>query len=335
MEKNLGFVLQPGTQMVTAEAKGGDPWQIVRYTPRDSGINIGAHAAVLHYGRALFEGLKAFRTVDDGVGIFRPDANARRMYAGAQAYGMTAVPEEFFIRAVRLAVEKNLGLIPPSGDGSLYIRPLLMDAGDVMGLSTSGTMTLQVSVNPVGEYFPDGLSGVWLFYNPAWVRTAPGMGGNFKTIGNYAMGIGRKDDAKKHGCGEIIYQRYSTEFVDEAGAMNLFFVKDDVLYTPSLQHGTILPGVTRNSVIQLARYFGYTVIESDKISIHEGFDECFGTGTAAGVLPVLGWRRAEGTIIHEYSKDVGPVTRHMYELITGIQTGAKADTFGWLHRIKI
>lgn len=334
MKKNLGFSLQPDTTMIVARATETTPWNIEAVVARDDGLTIHPNAAALHYGRSIFEGMKAFRTFDDRIVLFRPSQNARRMHNGAEAFGLIPVPEQFFLEAVKMAVQENDHLIPDAGEGSLYIRPLLMDARGVMGLTSSGSTDLLVMVNPVGEYFSGGLTGVWLYHRSDWTRTAPGMGGNIKTGCNYGLGIPRKYVAQQRSCAEVLYTRYGTTYVDECGAMNLFFVKDRVLYTPSLEHGTVLPGITRKSVIQLARARGYSVVESDDIPIDFVADECFGTGTAAAIAPVLGWRGPDGRE-HCFSNEVGPVTRSLHGALTGLQTGLLTDEFGWLHTVEV
>lgn len=333
MKKVLGFDLIDGTMSVTGMADQVRTWTLTGPRSRDEDILMGPHAAVLHYGRSIFEGLKAFRMTDGQVYLFRASQNARRMREGAEAFGLIPLPEELFLQIVHETVRENIDLIPACGEGALYIRPLLMDAGQVMGLSSSGTCTIQVTVNPVGDYFAGG-TGVYLYYNPAWVRTAPGMGGTIKAGGNYGLGIPRKKIAKENECAEVIYTRAGSDHIDECGAANVFLVKDKLIFTPSLRHGTILPGITRDSVIHLARHLGYTVFDSLDIPIDFQADECFLTGTAAGITPVLGWRGSDGRG-HTYSSKVGPITEYLSEELSGIRDGRSPDQFGWLEEVEL
>ena len=208
-------------------------------------IPMSPAAGVLNYGQGLFEGMKAFRTSKNRIVFFRPEENARRMQRGADRLKMPPVPESIFVDAVEQVVAANNHWVPPTGKGAMYVRPLLMGSGPVLGVSPAPSYTFLIYVTPVGPYFKGGMNAIDLLISEHHHRAAPGGSGGVKAIGNYAPGMKPSKEAKALGYAEVIYLDAETHTsIEEVGAANFFCVKDNVLYTPSLT-GTILPGITR------------------------------------------------------------------------------------------
>ena len=330
----LTFSLTPTDTMYVATTTAEDPWM-----PGDlrtyGNIEISPAAGVLNYGQGLFEGMKAYRTAKNRVVFFRPDENARRMQRGADRLKMPPVPESIFIDAVEQVVQANIDYLPPMGRGAMYVRPLLMGSGPVLGVAPAPSYSFMIYVTPVGPYFKGGMKAIDLLISDEFHRAAPGGSGGVKAIGNYAPGMMPSMIAKSKGYAEVIYldARTST-YIEEVGAANFFCVKDNVLYTPEFT-GTILPGITRASIIALARHLGYEVNE-EKVNYEFAMtaDEAFCCGTAAVISPI-------GTITHEDKKVTygdgtpGIMTTTLYDMLTGIQNEKEEDIFGWLHEVPL
>jgi len=329
---SLTFSMTPTEFMYITSIDADEAWkpgQIIPYGP----IQMSPAAGVLNYGQGLFEGMKVFRTSKDRIVFFRPEENARRMQRGADRLKIPPVPESIFIDAVEQVVAANKKFIPPVGRGALYIRPLLMGSGPILGVAPAPSYTFLVYVTPVGPYFKGGVQAIDLLISEHHHRAAPGGSGGVKAIGNYAPGMKPSKEAKAQGYAEIIYLDAETHtYIEEVGAANYFCVKDDVLYTPELT-GTILPGITRDSTIQLARSLGYTVNETKvRADFAMNADEAFCCGTAAVISPI-------GSITHGEVKSVygdgtpGPVTQLLYNRLTDIQKENGEDIFSWLHEL--
>ena len=330
----LTFSLTPTDPMYVATTTADDPWMPGDLRPYGN-IEISPAAGVLNYGQGLFEGMKAYRTAKNRVVFFRPDENARRMQRGADRLKMPPVPESIFIDAVEQVVQANIDYLPPMGRGAMYVRPLLMGSGPVLGVAPAPSYSFMIYVTPVGPYFKGGMKAIDLLISDEFHRAAPGGSGGVKAIGNYAPGMMPSMIAKAKGYAEVIYldARTST-YIEEVGAANFFCVKDNVLYTPELT-GTILPGITRASIIALARHLGYEVNE-EKVNYEFAMtaDEAFCCGTAAVISPI-------GTITHEDKKVTygdgtpGIMTTTLYDMLTGIQNEKEEDIFGWLHEVPL
>lgn len=329
---SLTFSFTPTDTMYVAKCKLGGEWQAGELEPYGD-ITISPAAGVLNYGQGLFEGMKAQRSVNGGIVLFRPEGNAARMQAGAARLGMPPVPEDIFLDAIEQVVAANARWVPPTGKGALYIRPVLWGTGPILGVAPSPEYTFMIYVCPVGPYFKGGMHPISLKVSDEFHRACPGGSGGVKAIGNYAPGMMPSKGAKSEGFAEIIYlDATEHRYIEEVGAANFFCVKDGVIYTPELT-GTILPGITRASIIELARHKGYTVIE-EKVPIEFVLtaDECFCAGTAAVISPI-------GAICHGdtctmYSNnEVGPVTGELYDALTGIQTQVNPDLFGWIRAV--
>ncbi len=330
---NLGFDINPADKMFIARWKNGtwDDGEITDYQP----VPIYPSAVVLNYGQGIFEGMKAYRTKDDRIVLFRPFENARRLNSGCGRLLMPEIDENFFIRAIKTLLLENKDYVPPYAKGSLYIRPILFGSGQMLGVSPATEYTFIIFMSPVGPYFKGEFTGIHLEIRTDYHR-APLFGtGNIKAIGNYATSLFPKSVVKEKGYTEVIYldARAST-YIEEVGAANFFMLKDNVLSTPRLS-GSILPGVTRDSVLTLARRrFKIITLERD-IRYDELYDadELFCTGTAAVITPIASiFFEGEDHVIGDGSP--GTVSRKLYTELKGIQLGEMPDELGWLYPVE-
>lgn len=329
----LGFSFMPTDFMYVAEVELGNDWEQGQLVPYGD-ISISPAAGVLNYGQGIFEGMKAQRTSDGEIVLFRTPSNAARMAAGADRLGMPPVPESLFVDAVKAAVSANARFVPPSGKGALYIRPCLWGSGAILGVAPAPKFTFMIYCCPVGPYFKGGMTPISLLVSEQFHRAAPGGQGGVKAIGNYAPGMVPSQEAKKQGFAEIIYlDAREKKYIEEVGAANFFCVKDGVVYTPELV-GTILPGITRATVIQLARDMGHEVRE-ERVDIAFALtaDEAFCTGTAAVISPI--GRLQHGSEAVEFcGGKVGEVTQKFYDTLIGIQLCSIPDPHGWVLHIE-
>ena len=331
---SLTFSLTPTDTMYLTETTATEPWMPGSLRPYGP-ISMSPAAGVINYGQGLFEGMKAFRTSSERVVFFRPEENARRMQRGADRLKMPPVPESIFIDAVEQCVKANIQWVPPTGKGAMYVRPLLMGSGPILGVAPAPSYTFLVYVTPVGPYFKGGVSAIDLLISEEYHRAAPGGSGGVKAIGNYAPGMMPSKQAKAAGYAEVIYLDAETHtFIEEVGAANFFCVKENILYTPELT-GTILPGITRQSIIQLARHNGYEVVET-KVSAKFAMDadEAFCCGTAAVISPIGSITKGDKKATYTDGKP-GPITETLYNHLVGIQNETEEDIFGWLHEIPL
>ncbi|XP_078435470.1 branched-chain amino acid aminotransferase 2, chloroplastic-like isoform X2 [Wolffia australiana] len=328
----LGFGLQPTDYMFSAKCtaeEGFSRGELNRY----GNIELSPSAGVLNYGQGLFEGLKAFRSEDSGgLLLFRPEENAKRLQMGAERLLMPSPSVELFLDAVKKTVLANRRWVPPPGKGALYLRPLLLGTGAVLGLAPAPEYTFLVYASPVGNYFKEGLSPIHLMIGDGVYRATPGGAGDVKTIANYAPVLKAQREAKRKGFTEVLFlDSVNNRYLEEASSCNVFVVKDNVIATPATR-GTILPGVTRKSMIHLARNLGYQV-EERLVSVDElaDADEVFCTGTAVVVAPV-------GSITYkdkrfEYQTGSKTTGQRLYSALTGIQMGRLPDDMDWMVEI--
>ncbi|KAF3321204.1 branched-chain-amino-acid aminotransferase 5 [Carex littledalei] len=297
-------------------------------------IQLNPSAAVLNYGQGLFEGLKAYRKEDGSILLFRPEENALRMIAGAERICMPAPTVEQFVDAVKQTVLANKRWIPPTGKGSLYIRPLLVGSGPVLSLVPASEYIFMIYVSPVGNYFKEGLAPINLIVEKEFHRATPGGTGGIKTIGNYASVLKAQKVAKEKGYSDVLYlDSVHKKYLEEVSSCNVFVVKDNVISTPAAK-GTILPGITRKSIIDVARSKGYQV-EERLVSVEEllDADEVFCSGTAVVISPV-GSITYLGKRIDYGNKGVGVVSQELYSSLTSLQMGLVQDTMGWTVQLK-
>ena len=303
----------------------------------DANITLNECACVFQYCQACFEGMKAYYTKDGHIVCFRPDMNAKRMADSAARLEMPPFPVDKFVDAVKQVVAANADFVPPYGTGaSLYIRPFVF-ANDVgLGVHASKHYLFCIICAPSGAYYAEGLDPVRIYVEDEYIRAAPGLTGFTKCGGNYAASIKAGELAEEQGYAQVLWlDGVEKKYVEEVGSMNIMFKIDGKVYTAATV-GTVLPGVTRRSCIELLKDWGYEVVEG-KIAIadimaaaREGkLEEVFGTGTAAVVSPVkeLVWKGE-----HAYIGDgkIGPVTQKLYDTMTGMQWGKIPDTKGWI-----
>jgi branched-chain amino acid aminotransferase len=325
--------------MVTVRYADGKGWYEPRVEAR-APIALDPAAAVLHYAQEIFEGLKAYTMADGGVAMFRPDANAARFAQSAQRMAMPALPPATFLQSLHEMIKIDREWIPRSDEGSLYLRPFAYASEVFLGVRPAMEYLYLVIASPVGAYFSGGVKPVSVWASPKYTRAAPGGTGAAKCGGNYAASLAAQAEAIEAGCDQVVFlDAVERRYVDELGGMNVFFVLDDgSLVTPPLT-GTILPGITRDSVIRLAGRAGRRV-EERPVAIDEWRDgavsghirEAFACGTAAVITPIGLVRSPEG----EFTvADGGPgeVTMGLRKELVDIQRGRAEDPFGWVHRV--
>jgi branched-chain amino acid aminotransferase len=315
------------------QAKG---WHDARVEAR-ANFALDPATAVLHYAQEIFEGLKAYKR-DNGVNLFRPDANARRFRNSAERMAMAPVPEALFIEAVEQVVRIDSAWIP-GGEGSLYMRPFMIASEIFLGVKPSAEYIFAVIASPVGSYFKGGPAPVSIWVSENYTRAAIGGTGAVKCGGNYAASLRAQAEAIEHGCDQVVFlDAIERRYVEELGGMNVFFVHDDgSIVTPTLT-GSILEGITRNSVLTLAADLGHKIDERP-VSIDEWRDgvasgrivEVFACGTAAVLTPV-GMLRWEGGELN-CGDETGAVTASIRQRLLDIQYGRADDPYGWMHRV--
>jgi len=330
---SLGFDINPADRMFVAEYKDGkwDSGEIHDY----GHLEIYPSAVVLNYGQGIFEGMKAYRTQDERIAMFRPYDNARRLNEGCRRLCMPVLDEEYFVKSIERLLLENIDYIPPFGKGDLYIRPILFGSGQMLGVNPAREYMFVVFMSPVGPYFKSGFSGIRLQILDEFSRAPQHGTGGVKAIGNYATSLCPRNLVKESGYDEVIYLDAKTAtYVEEVGSANFFLLKDGVLSTPRLG-GSILPGVTRDSVLVVGRErFGFVTQERD-IRYDELFcaDELFCTGTAAVITPILSVAYGVENHVIGAGKP-GEKTKELYEELKGIQIGTRPDPFGWFYEVK-
>ena len=336
--QNPGFGRVFSDHMVTIRYHESKGWHDARVEPR-APIPMDPAAAVLHYAQEVFEGLKAYRTTDGGATLFRPQENARRFQQSAERLAMPILPEELFLEAIDELVDIDREWIP-DGDGSLYLRPFMFANEIFLGVKPSSDYLFIVIASSVGAYFKTDAPAVSVWVSRDYTRAAPGGTGAAKCGGNYAASLLAQAEATRHGCDQVVFlDAVEQRWIEELGGMNIFFVFDDgSLVTPPLG-GTILPGITRASLITLANDKGIAVRE-DRYSIDQWrtdaasgrLREAFACGTAAVVTPIGTVRSRDG----EFKiGNGGPGTRteELKATLLGIQRGRTADPHGWIHKV--
>lgn len=337
-EAELGFGRYFTDHMFVVDYEEGRGWfdpRIVPYGP----FELDPAACVFHYGQELFEGMKAFRGADGSVRLFRPEANCRRMNEGARRLCMPTMDAELMEHFITELVRVDEDWVPRSRGTALYIRPTMIATEPFLGVRPSKTYRFFVILSPVGAYFSGGMAPVKIWVEPKYVRAAPGGLGAVKAGANYAASLLAAEEAKKAGYAQVLWlDAKEHRWFEEVGTMNLFVKIGDEVVTAPLG-GTILPGITRDSVLTLLRDWGMNVNERP-ISIEEvaqayskgQLEEVFGTGTAAVISPVdeLAFR-GERFVVGDGK--IGPVAQRLYDTITGIQAGTLPDPHGWVKRI--
>jgi branched-chain amino acid aminotransferase len=334
-----GFGRVFSDHMAVIRYSEGKGWHDARITARKP-LSLDPAAAVLHYAQEIFEGLKAYRLADGSMAMFRPEANARRFNQSADRLAMPQLPEELFLESIRQLVRLDRDWFPTVEGGSLYIRPFMFANEVFLGVKPSSEYLHMVILSPVGGYFKSGAPAVSLWVSQHYTRAAPGGTGAAKCGGNYASSLVAQAEASKHGCDQVVFlDAAEHRWVEELGGMNVFFVfEDGSLQTPPLS-GTILPGITRDSLITLARAEGLTVREEPyafdqwrKDAESGRLKEAFACGTAAVVTPIGRVKSPEGEFAMG-SGGPGQTTMRIKQKLVDIQRGVAPDPHGWVQRI--
>ena len=309
--------------------------RIVPYGP----LQLDPAAKVLHYGQEIFEGLKAYRTAEGSIQLFRPMDNIHRMNLSCERICLPQVPEELALAGITELVKLEQDWVPHEKDTSLYIRPFVIGVEPALGVHSSHHCQYIVIVCPVGAYYPEGLNPVKIYIEETDVRAVKGGTGTAKTGGNYAASLRAGNVAEKKGYSQVLWlDGVHRKYIEEVGAMNVMFKINGKIVTPDL-NGSILDGITRRSCIQLLKDWGYEV-EERRISADELFDaaksgaleEAWGTGTAAVVSPIGELAKGEEKAILSGGK-IGPVTQKLYDTLTGIQWGRVEDPHNWIMKL--
>ena len=319
-----------------SDAKG---WHDAKVHARKP-FTIDPASSVLHYAQEIFEGLKAYRLDDGSAALFRPYANAARLRSSAQRLAMPELPDELFVGSLEALVKADAGWIPTQEGGSLYLRPFMVASEAFLGVRPAGEYLYMVLATSVGSYWKGGAKTVSLWVSHDYTRAAPGGTGAAKCGGNYATSLIAQMEATRRGCDQVVFlDAAERRWIEELGGMNIFFVFDDgVLRTPPLT-GTILPGITRDSILTLARAEGLRVeeepyaIEDWRRDAESGrVVESFACGTAAVVTPI---GKVSGPDYHFQigSGAMGQTTARFLDALTAIQRGRAPDPHNWVHRI--
>ena len=333
---NLGFAYQPTDYSYVSNYKDG-AWDEGALTA-DHSLRLSECAGIFHYCQEVFEGLKAYTAQNGDIVCFRPDQNAERMYNSAQRLVMPPFPRERFIEAVEQVVRANAAWVPPFGSGAtLYIRPFMIATGNVIGVRPADKYQFRILVTPVGPYYSGGVKPVKLQVSK-YDRAAPHGTGNIKAGLNYAMSLLPSVEAHAKGYADNLFLDPKTRsFIEESGGANILFVrKDGTLVVPQSHTDSILPSVTRRSLVDVAKKMLGMTIKQRPVTFEEidQFVECGMCGTAAVISPV-GEIDADDRQIVYGMEHVGPVMRELRETLTGIQVGEIADQFGWVHKITL
>lgn len=311
--------------------KGWHDPAIMPYQP----ITLDPSAMVFHYGQEMFEGLKAYKTEDGRILLFRPDKNAERAVNSNRRLMIPEIPVDDFINGVKTLVELDQAWIPTKEGTSLYVRPFVIATDPFLGVRPSNTYKFIIILSPVGAYYPEGLNPVKIWIEDEFVRAVRGGIGEAKAGGNYVASMAAQVKAHEEGYSQVLWlDGVERKYIEEVGAMNIFFKINGTVVTPVL-NGSILPGVTRNTCIELCKEWGLPV-EERRISVDEleeaartgALKEVWGTGTAAVISPV-GHLRYVNDVFQIGDGGIGEISQRLYDTVTGIQLGKIEDTHGW------
>ncbi len=336
--EKLGFGKIFTDHMFVMNYTEGKGWHDARIVPYQN-ISLAPSTMVFHYGQEMFEGLKAYRGADGSARLFRPDMNAKRTNASNKRLCIPELPEDYFIDALKTLVKLDEDWIPTEPGTSLYVRPFIIATDEFLGVAPSKTYLFMIILSPSGAYYESGLAPVGIWIEDEYVRAVRGGMGFAKTGGNYAASLAGQVKAHDDGYSQVLWlDGVERKYIEEVGAMNIFFKINGKIVTPML-NGSILPGITRDSVIHLCKSWGYDV-EERKISVDElleaqnngTLEEVFGTGTAAVISPVGKLRYRDDVMIIN-GGNIGPVSQKIYDTVTGIQSGKVEDKFNWVVKL--
>lgn len=333
-QNNLGFGNYFTDHMFIMDYTEGVGWHDPRIIPYQP-LMMDPATMVFHYGQAIFEGLKAYKARDGRVLLFRPHKNMARINISNDRLCIPPIDVDFGVEAIKALVKLEKDWIPEAEGTSLYIRPFVIATDPYLGVRPSLTYKFMIILSPVGAYYPEGINPVKIYIESKYVRAVKGGIGFAKTAGNYAASLKSQVEAQNKGYTQVLWlDGAERKYIEEVGTMNIFFKIDGKVVTPLLE-GSILDGITRDSSIALLKHWGIPV-EERRISIEEIFqaqadgklDEAFGTGTAAVISPIgsLNWN---DNIITINNGQTGEISKRIYDTITGIQSGAMEDPFGW------
>jgi branched-chain amino acid aminotransferase len=335
---NLGFGVHFTDHMFVMRWDRESGWHDSKICPYQD-FSMDPAAMVFHYGQAIFEGLKAYRGKDDQLFLFRPRDNFGRMNCSAVRMCMPRIPVEKVVKALKALVYLDREWVPRADGASLYIRPTMIAAEPLLGVKPAGVYYFYIILSPVGAYYPEGFSPTRIYVSSEYVRAVKGGVGSAKAAGNYAASLYMSEIAKKKGYTQVLWlDACEHKYIEEVGTSNIFFKIDGQLITPPLE-GSILGGVTRDSVMKLAAEWGTDVVER-RISIDEvltansegRLEEVFGTGTAAVVSPV-------GELFYNNTSHMinegktGELAKRLYKELQAIQYGFQEDPFNWIERV--
>ena len=336
--ENLGFGNIFSDHMFIMDYTDGKGWHNPRIVPYGP-IAYEPSIMVFHYGQSIFEGLKAYRISDEQVVLFRPDENMKRLNKSCDRLCIPRVDEEFAIEAMKKLISIDKDWVPNAPGTSLYIRPFIIATDPYLGVRPSNTYHFIIITGPVGAYYKEGLNPVKIYVESNYVRAVAGGLGEAKASANYAASLKAQEVAKKKGYTQVLWlDGIEKKYVEEVGTMNVFFVIGDEIVTPEL-NGSILPGITRKSCIELLKHWGLNVAER-RLSIQEIYEahdkgllkEAFGTGTAAVISPIgeLCWNDRKITLSNGR---IGELSQKLYDELTGIQYCTKPDPFNWVVQV--
>lgn len=337
---NLTFGTHFTDHMFIMNYEQGKGWYNPRVVPF-APFQLSPAAMVFHYATEIFEGLKAYRTADGSVQLFRPDQNAARLNRSAERMCLPQVPPELFMDGLMALLKTDIDWVPDGNDTSLYIRPFLFGIEENLGVHAPKSCIFAIILSPSGPYFKEGVNPVKIFIEKEDVRAVRGGTGFAKCGGNYAGSLRAGDRAEKNGFAQVLWlDGVEKKYVEEGGGMNIMFKIKGKIVTPALL-GTVLPGVTRMSVIELAKSWGYEV-EERLVTLKEILDgikngdveESWCTGTAAVISPIGEFATDEGTYVIGGEFKSGPLAMKLYHALTDIQFGRSKDPFGWIVPVK-
>ncbi|NLE13082.1 MAG: branched-chain amino acid aminotransferase [Clostridiales bacterium] len=339
-QTKLGFGKYFTDHMFIMNYTEGKGWYDPRIVPYQD-ITLSPAATVFHYAQEMFEGLKAYKTPEGHIQLFRPDKNIERMNNTNRRMCIPEVDPADVLQALKAIVAADSDWVPDNPGTSLYIRPFIIAIDAQLGVKVASNYLFIIILSPVGAYYASGINPVKIFIETEYTRAVRGGTGYAKVGGNYAASLIGQKKAEEMGYAQVLWlDGIEHKYVDEVGAMNVFFVIDGEVLTPSLEDGSILPGVTRDSVIALLNNWGYKVSErkiavAEIIEAHRAgkLDEAFGTGTAAVISPI-GELNDDGEIMIINDNKIGPLSQKLYDNLTGVQWGRLEDTFGWIERVK-
>ena len=337
--EQLEFGKQFTDHMFIMDYTQGQGWHDPRIVPYQP-LSLEPSAMIFHYGQSVFEGLKAYATPEDEIILFRPEKNFQRLNSSNSRLCIPDIDVDFALKALKTLISVDKDWIPQAEGTSLYIRPFIIATEPYLGVSPSDKYQFIIIMSPVGSYYKEGIHPVKIAVESAFTRAVNGGTGEAKTGGNYASSLKAQEVSEKMGYAQVLWlDGVEKKYIEEVGSMNVFFKINGEIITPAL-NGSILPGITRDSIIELLKHWGLPVSER-RISmeeVHEAhklgqLEEAFGTGTAAVISPI-GEFLWNGEKMIVQSGETGVLSRKLYDTLTGVQTGKVADELNWTTKVE-